>query len=230
MGLLNKESRNATLARSHGEWMLDFTGLFIQGVLIPAFPFLVVPLMAYFIPDYQGRIDLSPLIQFLLSFVLVDYLYYWNHRLLHKKQTWMLHKLHHSSNHLDIFATSRNSFITSFLMVYVWAQIGAMYFLEDSFAFMLGLAITFALDLWRHSGVNLPHRINQYLRYFLILPGQHVVHHAPVGRNKNFGANLSWWDNLHGTYSSLDIPNKNLEKLSEENLFKQVFIPWKDSK
>ncbi|MBA2404193.1 MAG: sterol desaturase family protein [Bdellovibrionales bacterium] len=230
VGLLNEESRKATLGRSHTEWILDLAGLFIQGILIPAFPFLMVPLLTYLVPDYQGRMDVSPIIQFLVSFVLVDYLYYWNHRLLHKNQSWVLHKLHHSSRHLDIFATSRNSFITSFLMVYVWFQVAAMYLLYDSSAFMLGLAFTFGLDLWRHSGVNLPHQSNQYLKFILILPGQHVLHHSLSGRNKNFGANFSWWDMIHGTYSPLEVPNRNLEKMPQGKILNQVFMPWKDTK
>jgi sterol desaturase/sphingolipid hydroxylase (fatty acid hydroxylase superfamily) len=230
VGLLNEESRKATFSRTHAEWFFDLAGLFIQGILIPAFPFIVVPLLTLLFPSYQGKVDISAFVQFLMSFILVDYLYYWNHRLLHKKQSWVLHKLHHTSSHLDIFATSRNSFITSFLLIYVWVQVGAMFLLNDSTPLMTGLAFTFALDLWRHSGVNLPHRINQYLKYILILPGQHVLHHSLSGRNKNFGANFSWWDLMHGTYSHLDVPNKNLEKLSSDSIFNQVFMPWKDSK
>jgi sterol desaturase/sphingolipid hydroxylase (fatty acid hydroxylase superfamily) len=229
VGLLTEESRKATFSRTHAEWFFDLAGLFIQGILIPAFPFIVVPLLTLFFPSYQGKLDISAFLQFLMSFVLVDYLYYWNHRLLHKKQSWILHRLHHTSRHLDVFATSRNSFITSFLLLYVWVQVGAMFFLNDSTPFMAGLAFTFALDLWRHSGVNLPHRINQYLKYILILPGQHVLHHSISGRNRNFGANFSWWDLMHGTYSHLDVPNKNLEKLSSGSVFNQVFMPWKDS-
>ena len=227
--LLNEESRKATFSRNHTEWILDWAGLFIQGLLIPAFPFIVVPLLSYFFPTVQGRFEISAFTQFLMSFVIVDYLYYWNHRLLHKKQAWVLHKLHHSSSHLDIFATSRNSFITSFLIIYVWVQIMAMFLLNDSTAFMLGLAFTFGLDLWRHSGLNLPQQVNQYLRYILILPGQHVLHHSLNGRNKNFGANFSLWDYFHGTYSFMEVPNKNLEKASQNTVINQVFMPWKDS-
>lgn len=228
-GFLNEEGRKATLSRTHAEWIIDLVGLFIQGILVPAFPFIFVPLLTLVFPSYQGKMEISAIPQFVISFFLVDYLYYWNHRFLHKKQVWLFHKLHHSSRHLDIFATSRNSFITSFLILYVWVQVGAMFLLTDSTPFMLGLAFTFGLDLWRHSGLNLPHHINQYLRYILILPGQHVLHHSLSGRNKNFGANFSWWDLLHGTYSVLEVPNKNLEKVSEASIFNQVFMPWKES-
>lgn len=228
-GLLSEENRKATLSRNHNEWVLDLTGLFIQGILIPAFPFIIIPLLNYYFPTVQGKFEISSFTQFIMSFVVVDYLYYWNHRLLHKKQSWVLHKLHHSSSHLDIFATSRNSFITSFLILYVWVQIMAMFLLNDSNAFMFGLALTFGLDLWRHSGLNLPHQLNQYLRYLLILPGQHILHHSLNGRNKNFGANFSLWDYLHGTFSYLEVPNKNLEKPSQNTVFNQVFMPWKDS-
>jgi len=230
LGLLNEEGRKATFARSHSEWIIDLVGLFIQGVFVPALPFVVVPALTLIFPVYQEKIAIPAMLQFLLSFVLIDYVYYWNHRLLHRRQLWSLHKLHHSSGHLDIFATSRNSFITSFLIIYVWVQIIAMYLLVDSTIFMFGLALTYGLDLWRHSGISLPYQYNHYFKYILILPGQHVIHHSLAGRNKNFGANFIWWDVLHGTYSNHEIPNRNLEKIAEGEIFNKIFRPWKDIK
>lgn len=227
LGLLNDESRNATLSRSKEEWFADSAGLFIQGVIIPAFPFLVVPLLAYFFPSASGSLDLAPALQFFLSFVVVDYLYYWNHRAFHKRSYWSIHRLHHSSRHLDIFATSRNSLITSFLFVYVWSQILALYFLKDSTAFMLGLGITFALDLWRHSGIQHADWVQTFFGWFLIMPEQHVLHHSLSGRTKNYGANICWWDKLHNTFSSTIVPNRNLERLSGKNIWNELLTPWR---
>ncbi len=227
ISFLNDEARIATMSRSREEWIADMMGLIIQGVLIPAFPFLLVPILYSSFPTIAGKLEMSSLIQFLLSFVMVDYIYYWNHRFFHKKNFWPVHRLHHSSRHLDIFATSRNSLVTSFMFIYVWSQIVAMFLLRDSSPFMLGLGLTFALDLWRHSGVNHPTMVNKSLNWLLIMPGQHVVHHSVTGRTKNYGANLCLWDKLHGTYSPNVIPNSNLEKLSDKNVWRELVSPWK---
>lgn len=227
ISFLNDEARVATMSRSREEWIADMMGLFIQGILIPAFPFLLVPVLYSAFPAIAGKLEISSLIQFLLSFVLIDYIYYWNHRFFHKKSFWPVHRLHHSSRHLDIFATSRNSLVTSFMFIYVWSQMLAMFLLKDSSAFMLGLSLTFALDLWRHSGVRHPELINKSLNWLLIMPGQHVVHHSVTGRTKNYGANLCLWDKLHGTYSTAVIANSNLEKLSDKNVWRELVSPWK---
>lgn len=230
LGLLREDLRRSSLSRSKEEWTVDMAGLFIQGVIIPAFPFMILPVLGYVLPNLDRKMEMDSVIQFILGFFIVDYLYYWNHRYFHTKNFWHLHRLHHSARYLDVFATSRNSLVTSFLFVYVWVQIVALFFLKDSSAFMLGLVLTFALDLWRHSGLETPSKIRPLLSWILILPEQHVFHHSLSGRNKNFGANICWWDKLHGTFSENIIQNKNLEKLNEKNVWRELILPVKAGK
>ena len=227
LALLSEKSRHATFSRSRDEWIADMAGLFIQGIIIPAFPFLVVPVLTYLLPKFSQRIELHAVLQFILSFVVIDYLYYWNHRIFHRKAYWPIHRMHHSARHLDIFATSRNSLVTSFLFVYVWSQILAMFLLKDPTPFLLGLALTFALDLWRHSGFKTPETLQTTLGWALIIPEQHVLHHSLPGRNKNYGANLIWWDKIHGTYSGQLVLNQNLERKHDRNVWKELVFPRK---
>lgn len=230
MGFLREDLRRSTLQRSKEEWTVDLIGLFIQGVFIPAFPFLILPILSYVAPDFDHIIEIDPFIQFVLSFVVVDYLYYWNHRIFHSKNFWHIHRLHHSARHLDVLATSRNSLFTSFLFVYVWVQIAALYLLKDSTPFLLGLAFTFALDLWRHSGLDVHPLVRSLFGWVLILPEQHVLHHSVAGRTKNYGANIVWWDKFHGTYSANTVRNANLEKLNEKNYWQELLLPRKAGK
>ena len=223
--LLREESSILSFSRTKQEWTIDLMGLFIQGVVIPIFPLLLIPFLEYFFPHYNKRIEINPWNQVLLSFVLIDYLYYWNHRLFHTKRFWHIHRLHHSSKHLDVFATSRNSVITSFVFVYLWTQTLALYLLSDSTYFLFGFALTFALDLWRHSGVSTPRSLKKCLDLFLITPEHHVFHHSKVGRNKNFGANLNLWDKIHGTFTSEIIANEKLEKLPSEKIWEELLFP-----
>ena len=101
--LLREESSILSFSRTKQEWTIDLMGLFIQGVVIPIFPLLLIPFLEYCFPHYNKRIEINPWNQVLLSFVLIDYLYYWNHRLFHTKRFWHIHRLHHSSKHLDVF-------------------------------------------------------------------------------------------------------------------------------
>lgn len=225
--ILVEDRRLAAVSRTRGEWTADMAGLIIQGILIPLFPFLVVPILMKILPAYHGVLEIHPAIQFVISFVIIDYFYYWNHRYFHKRTFWPVHRLHHSCRHLDIFATSRNSLITSFLFVYVWSQILGMYLLKDSSVFMLGLGLTFALDLWRHSGLQQPALVRKLFGWVLILPEQHVLHHSLSGRTKNYGANLCWWDKLHGTFSGNLVPNMELERLQDRDVWSELLTPWR---
>lgn len=230
VSFLKEDLRKSALGRTKDEWTADFAGLFIQGILIPAVPFLLVPVLASLFPELDQRIELNSPAQFIISFVVIDYLYYWNHRIFHKKSWWHIHRMHHTSRHLDIFATSRNSLVTSFFFVYVWAQVIGMLLLKDSTAFMFGLGLTFALDLWRHSGLRTPAHLQMALGWIFILPEHHVLHHSVSGRNKNFGANLCLWDKLHGTHSSEYVRNRNLEQVSGRNIWKELLLPEKAGK
>jgi len=50
--------------------------------------------------------------------------------------------------------------------------------------------------------VALPERLDRWLRWLVVTPDMHRVHHSTrvVETNSNFGFSVSWWDRLCGTY------------------------------
>jgi sterol desaturase/sphingolipid hydroxylase (fatty acid hydroxylase superfamily) len=152
-------------------------------------------------PAWRGRLAAPPAVGFAASFVAVDYAYYWNHRLLHGATLWRWHAVHHTAAALDVLVTSRNTVWSHFLILYVWVNALGIYLLADPAPFLLGAALTAALDLWRHSEAGPPPgRLARGLAGVLITPAEHAWHHSAARPGCNFGANLSWWDRLHGTY------------------------------
>ena len=85
--------------------------------------------------------------------------------------------------------------------VYVWVNGAFVFLLADPRWFLLGAAVSAALDLWCHSrlGPRPDSALARVLGAVLILPSDHAWHHATDVIGHNFGANLSWWDRLHGT-------------------------------
>jgi sterol desaturase/sphingolipid hydroxylase (fatty acid hydroxylase superfamily) len=59
-----------------------------------------------------------------------------------------------------------------------------------------------ATSMFNHSNVRVPQQIDRVLRWFVVTPDMHRVHHSILRRetNSNFGFNLPWWDRLLGTY------------------------------
>ena len=56
--------------------------------------------------------------------------------------------------------------------------------------------------MFNHGNIRLPLKIDNILRYIIVTPDMHRVHHSVIIRetNSNYGFNLPWWDRLFGTY------------------------------
>lgn len=216
--ICNKFGRTQLKAKSIEDWLLDSAGLFVQGMLIPLLQATIIyQFYRYCLPISPGYLHISLILTFLISFVVVDYLYYWNHRLLHSSFFWNVHRVHHSVTYLDVLGTSRNTIWASFLIIYLWIHSFFLYLLADPIGYILGVSLTSALDLWRHSQLIVPsnHWFYRFLSPWLILPQDHSWHHSRQSPNCNYGANLKLWDRLHGTYyQNSELPTKIGTELS----------------
>ena len=63
-------------------------------------------------------------------------------------------------------------------------------------------------SMFNHSNINIPDRIDFFIRKFIITPNMHRIHHSKEEKetNSNYGFNFSIWDKVFGTYK------KNAEK------------------
>lgn len=223
--------RAALAAQDAAAWILDLSGLAIQGMLIPLLQAAVVGGLLYvLLPSYSGIVSVPGWTAFLLNFVLIDYLYYWNHRLLHARGFWALHQVHHSARHMNVLIASRNTIWTSFFIVYLWGNGLALFLLKDSSTYLIASALSCGLDLWRHSGFG-PRRgafMDRLLSLFLVTPFQHACHHGGGETvDTNFGANLNLWDKLHGTFAHPQALPETLGLETGLTLGRSLFFPFK---
>lgn len=227
--LRSPQERQALQQKTPFEWLLDGSNLLIQGVLIP---FLRVAVLLVLLkqvwPAGQGLLKMPDWQGFLLCFVGVDYLYYWNHRLFHLRPLFPIHLIHHSVTQMDVMATSRNTLWTSFLIVYLWVNGLLLYLTDFNTGFVVAMSLTACLDMWKHSNLLKTHPDWQIKlsQLGLMTPLEHAWHHAQK-LNQNFGANLNWFDKLHGTYTSeKSYPERlgvNIRKLSP---WQQLLFPF----
>ncbi len=226
--VINDSGFSKFVVKSYEDWLVDVIGLFFQGILIPILQMTVVyHLYEYLLAD-MTRINLHPVLAFGISFIFVDYLYYWNHRLFHHPWLWNLHQLHHTVTQMDVLGTSRNTLWTSFLIVYLWVHPLFLYLLEDPTWYILGVSLTSALDLWRHSSLTFAPKsvIYRWLSPWLILPQDHAWHHASNSIHGNYGANLKIWDRIHGTnYKSSQFPD-SLGIQTKLSLKQKLVLPF----
>jgi sterol desaturase/sphingolipid hydroxylase (fatty acid hydroxylase superfamily) len=59
-----------------------------------------------------------------------------------------------------------------------------------------------ATSMFNHANICMPARVDGVLRWIVVTPDMHRVHHSivPQETNSNFGFNMPWWDRLFGTY------------------------------
>ncbi|MBW4641676.1 MAG: sterol desaturase family protein [Goleter apudmare HA4340-LM2] len=227
--ITNQFARTQIKFKSREDWLLDGIGLTIQGILIPLLQAtLVYWLYQYLFPNHQGYLKLSPILTFMISLIVVDYLYYWNHRLLHSKLFWQVHQVHHTVTQMDVLGTSRNTLWTSLLIVYLWIHTLFLYLLADPTGYLLGVSLTSALDLWRHSRLMISENnwLYRFISPWLILPQDHAWHHCNEIYHCNYGANLKIWDRLHETYyASKELPS-TLGITTSLTFIQKLFFPF----
>jgi len=62
-----------------------------------------------------------------------------------------------------------------------------------------------------HTELLISEKIDRYLKYFIITPNMHRIHHSQDMKegNSNFGNVFPWWDMLFKTYAHKDEENLN---------------------
>ena len=225
----NPISKNFLKNKTAKSWVLDCLNLGVQGTFIP----LLVAILAssgfsYVLPELQGKLEVHPILSFYLNFIFVDYLYYWNHRLFHSKKLFPIHIVHHTVTQMDVFATSRNTLWTSFLIIYLWVNSFFIFWLKDPSPYIFAMSLSACLDLWKHSTafISRTKTLSFISKTFCIMtPLEHAWHHSKKV-NVNFGANLNLFDKIHGTYYSSDVYPKTLGLKIKLTFWQKLFKPF----
>ena len=138
----------------------------------------------------------------LVSMVLLDLAIYLQHVLFHAVPVlWRLHRMHHADLDFDVTTGARFHPLEILLsMAIKFAVIAALG--PPAIAVLLFEIVLNATAMFNHANVNIPAAFDHRLRWLVVTPDMHRVHHSvhPSETNSNFGFNLPWWDRLFGTY------------------------------
>ncbi len=136
------------------------------------------------------------------SVVLLDLAIYLQHALFHAVPVlWRLHRMHHADLEFDVTTGAR--FHPLEILLSMAIKLGVVAALgTPAVAVLIFEVLLNATSMFNHGNVNLPQRFDRVLRWLVVTPDMHRVHHSAVPRetNSNFGFNLPWWDRLCGTY------------------------------
>ena len=141
-----------------------------------------------------------------LSVVVLDLAIYLQHVMFHAVPAlWRLHRMHHADPDFDVTTGTRfhplESILSMGVKFTVIVALGA-----PALSVLIFEVLLNATSMFNHSNVRMPGRVDRILRWLVVTPDTHRVHHSILPRetNSNFGFNVPWWDRLFGTY--LDQP------------------------
>ncbi len=174
-------------------------------VLRFAFPFAAVA-MAWLSAERGwglfNLVDVPFWLAVMLSVVLLDLTIYFQHVMVHAVPLfWRLHRLHHAD--LDYDVTTGARFHPLEIILSMGIKLSVVFLLgAPALAVLIFEVLLNATAMFNHGNIRLPKGLDRILRWFVVTPDMHRVHHSitPRETNSNFGFNLPWWDRIFGTY------------------------------
>jgi len=169
-----------------------------------------------------------------LTIIAFDFIIYLQHFLFHAVPVlWRLHRVHHADMDFDVTTGARFHPIEIILsMVIKYAAIVALG--APVVAVILFEIILSSMAMFNHSNIKLPSVIDRRLRFILVTPDMHRVHHSinTHEANSNFGFSLAIWDRYLGTYRAQ--PESGHEKMllgidyfQVQSIFGMLHLPFK---
>lgn len=137
-----------------------------------------------------------------VAVVAMDFVIWLQHVMVHAVPAlWRLHRVHHADLDYDVTTGARFHPIEIALsMLIKFATITVLG--PPVLAVVIFEVLLNATAMFNHGNIRIPAGIDRVLRWVVVTPDMHRVHHSVEDdeTNSNFGFNLPWWDRLFGTY------------------------------
>ena len=151
-----------------------------------------------------NNVDLPFVVEIVLAVIIMDFVIWLQHVMVHAIPVlWRLHRVHHAD--LDYDLTTGARFHTLEIILSMLIKFATIILLGPAIlAVVIFEVLLNSMAMFNHGNIYIPEKIDRVLRWFVVTPDMHRVHHsvhAPLA-NSNFGFNLPWWDRLFGTYAA----------------------------
>jgi sterol desaturase/sphingolipid hydroxylase (fatty acid hydroxylase superfamily) len=195
------------LAMSRGRrWFANLGILIVNTALVRAvFPAAAVGIALFAEERGVGLLHAFELglgLKVLLALIALDLAIYLQHVMFHAVPLlWRLHRAHHAD--LDIDVTTGTRFHPVEMLLSMGIKAAAILVIGAPAIAVLVFEIALNVSsMFNHANARLPDRLDAVLRWLIVTPDMHRVHHSvrPEETNRNFGFNLPWWDRIFGTY------------------------------
>jgi sterol desaturase/sphingolipid hydroxylase (fatty acid hydroxylase superfamily) len=181
---------------------------------------------------YQFRIlDLSAILPlwalWFLSFVAIDFVFYWWHRMSHRVHfLWAIHMSHHCSEEMNFVVAFRQPWLAPIFKIPFFAVLPLAGF-DPTITVVAGIAAT----LWGVVGhTQIVHKLWRPIEWLFNTPSHHRVHHGsnPEYIDKNYGNLFIVWDRMFGTFQEeqAKVVYGLRTNVGTSNPFRITFMDW----
>ncbi|MDP6572349.1 MAG: sterol desaturase family protein [Rhodospirillales bacterium] len=174
----------------------------VARAVLPLAPVAVAGLAAERGWGVLNLVEVPAWLAVVVALVVLDFAIYLQHVLFHAVPAlWRLHRMHHADLDFDVSTGLRfhtiEILLSALIKMAVVVVVGAPALAVLAFEVVLN-----ATSMFNHGNVRLPAALDGALRWLVVTPDMHRVHHSIVAEetNSNFGFSLPWWDRLLGTY------------------------------
>lgn len=154
-------------------------------------------------------IEGGPWVELALAVVLFDFWQYLWHRLNHRiPLLWRFHAVHHADREMD--ATSAVRFHTGEIVLSATARLAVLPLLGLSIQQVLAYeALLLPIIMFHHSNVRVPGALDRGLRWLIVTPWMHWVHHSDLRpeTDSNYSSIFSIWDRIFGSFRLREDPS-----------------------
>lgn len=222
--------------------IMNTTFVFFDAPVQFVFGFMFNSLLSWNVSHHLGIINHlgthNPIILFVLSFVLLDFLEYVYHVFMHKyRPLWLFHLVHHSDQNLDVSSTLREHpgetlIRLSFTLFWVFLT-GVPFWILMARQF-----IQIFSNVVAHANIRLSEKTDNLISLVFVTPNMHQVHHhykLPY-TDSNYGDVLSIWDRLFGTFMVMNAKDlvfgvdTEMEKEQTDKFKNALVMPYSVSK
>ena len=204
---------------------------------------IMLPLgLAYFATLVQEHqlglwhyLPLSPTLKMIFSLIILDLAIFIEHYFSHKIPfLWRFHRVHHTDIDLDTSSALRFHPLEIVFSLFYKAIIIMIFGIDLTTILLFEILLNF-MALFNHSNLALPKWLEKPLRFLVVTPQMHVIHHSTEQKesDSNFGFNLSCWDFIFKTYThtaakSMVIGQKDCRSAKEQHIAHLVSQPFKN--
>ena len=151
-----------------------------------------------------AHVNLPTWLEVVIAILVLDLAIYWQHRIFHSVPLlWRFHQMHHADTEFDISTGVRFHPLSVLLSACI--KLAAIVALGPApIAVFVFEVLLNGTSLFNHSNLKLHPVAERMMRYVVVTPDMHRVHHSSdLGEmNCNFGFSFPWWDRIFRSYQA----------------------------